>query len=124
MKKYSKFCLILGVLFVGCFSTGNKEIMDVSKTDQIQKGKTTKEEARILLGDPNHTTIMPSGEEIWVYSYTRATARPTSFIPVVGLFAGGTDVKGKTISLIFDANGVLKTTSQGQMKGGGGSVFD
>ena len=116
--------LILCLLFIGCFSTGNKEIMDISKTSQIQKGKTTKEEARILLGDPNHTTIMPNGEEIWVYSYTRATARPTAFIPVVGLFAGGADVKGKTISLIFDVNGLLKSTSQGQMKGGGGSVFD
>jgi outer membrane protein assembly factor BamE (lipoprotein component of BamABCDE complex) len=111
-------------MFHGCFSAGNKEIMDASKTSKIQKGKTTKEEARILLGDPNHITIMPNGEEIWVYSYTRATARPTAFIPIVGLFAGGADVKGKTISLIFDANGVIKSTSQGQMKGGGGSVFD
>ncbi|HEY9074751.1 MAG TPA: outer membrane protein assembly factor BamE [Desulfobaccales bacterium] len=116
--------LILCLFIVGCFSSGNKDIMDYTKTSQIQQGKTTKEEARILLGDPNHTTIMPNGDEIWVYSYTRATARPTTFIPIVGLFAGGTDVKGKTISLIFDANGVLKTASQGQMKGGGGSVFD
>jgi outer membrane protein assembly factor BamE (lipoprotein component of BamABCDE complex) len=116
--------LISYILLVGCSSMGNKEVMDVSKTSQIVQGKTTKEEVMALLGEPNHITVRPDGNETWVYSYTHGTTRPTTFIPVVGLFAGGTDFKGKTLGLVFDKNGVLLTTTNQQIQGGGGSIFD
>jgi outer membrane protein assembly factor BamE (lipoprotein component of BamABCDE complex) len=118
------FLLFLVTMVAGCFSMGNKQIMDSSRTSQIQEGKTTKSEVMGLLGEPNHTQPMPNGEEMWTYTYHKSTTRPTTFIPVVGLFAGGADMKSKTLSLTFDGDGVLKSIGQGQFKGGGGSVFD
>jgi outer membrane protein assembly factor BamE (lipoprotein component of BamABCDE complex) len=115
---------LLCLMIVGCYSMGNKQIMDSSKTSQIQEGKTTKEEVRGSLGEPNHAQPMPNGEEMWMYTYSQSTTRPTTFIPLVGLFAGGMDTKSKSINLLFDANGVLKSYGGGQYKGGGGSVFD
>jgi outer membrane protein assembly factor BamE (lipoprotein component of BamABCDE complex) len=116
--------LTLCLTLLGCMSIGNKEIMDTSKTSQIQEGKTTKAEIISLLGEPNHTTSMPNSEEMLMYTYTQSATRPTTFIPVIGLFAGGVDMKGKTLSFRFDKNGILQKTDKGQMKGGGGSVFD
>jgi outer membrane protein assembly factor BamE (lipoprotein component of BamABCDE complex) len=116
--------LTLCLTLLGCFSSGNKQIMDASKTSQIQEGKTTKAEIIAVLGEPNHTTSMPNGEEMWMYNYTQSVTRPTTFIPVIGLFAGGTDMKGKTLMFRFDKNGILQKTDKGQMTGGGGSIFD
>jgi outer membrane protein assembly factor BamE (lipoprotein component of BamABCDE complex) len=116
--------LILGLTLLGCMSVGNKQIMDASKTSQIQEGKTTRAEIITLLGEPNHTTSMPNGDEMVMYSYTQSTPRPTTFIPVIGLFAGGADMKGKTLMFTIDKNGILQKTNKGQMTGGGGSVFD
>jgi outer membrane protein assembly factor BamE (lipoprotein component of BamABCDE complex) len=116
--------LTLCLTLLSCMSVGNKQIMDVSKTSQIQEGKTTKAEIIALIGEPNHTTSMPNGEEMLMYSYTQSTTRPTTFIPVIGLFAGGADMKGKTLMLKIDKNGILQKTDKGQMTGGGGSIFD
>lgn len=42
-----------------------------------------------------------------IYSFSHAQARPASFIPVVGLFAGGADVRSSSVVLTFDRLGIL-----------------
>ena len=116
--------IISCLMLISCTTVGNKEITDSSKTSQIIEGKTTKADVLALLGEPNHVSNMLDGQEVWLYSYGRFTTRPATYIPIVGLFAGGGDMKTKSLSLIFDEKGILKKTSKGQIKGGGGSVLD
>lgn len=90
----------------GCATVGR----EVSK-DQIgalHKGETTTTQAATLLGQPTTVSTLGDGRQIWIYSFAHAQARPASFIPVVGLFAGGTDVRATNVSLTFDPAGVLQ----------------
>src|SRR5205823_5933289 len=86
--------LALGL--AGCASGGNQVLktQDAATVDQqIVDGKTTKADLRKVYGDPNQTSFTDGGNEIWTYTYASATAMPQNFIPLVGIFAGGTNVE-------------------------------
>ena len=62
--------------------------------------------------------------EEWEYVYQRAQVRGASFIPVVGLFAGGADVTGSTLTILFNNAGIVQKVGSGRISGGGGSLSD
>jgi len=108
------FCL---VLMVGCATTGNVQISDPATVSKIEEGKTTKAEVRGLVGEPTKVNFDTSKNEIWEYMYTKASAKPASFIPVVGIFAGGADMSGNTLTILFDKNGVVEKVGSGKTTG-------
>lgn len=100
----------LVVLLCGCASVGRK--IDQSKADQIKKGETTREEVRKLIGSPDQITKDSEGTEIWLYMHSTATAKPESFIPLVGAFAGGVNMSSQIITIQFGDDGkVSRMTS-------------
>lgn len=110
--------ILLPVLLAGglaaCASAGNESLRhETSETleSKLEKGKTTKQQVQLALGDPSSTDYTDSGNEIWKYQHMRATAKAANFIPVVDLLAGGQDVKKKQLSLFFDDKGILKNYS-------------
>lgn len=116
--KNKKLALAFSVLIVAglsaCVSAGNASIANVNSetvSTQIVKGKTTKDQVRALYGNPNATTSMMDGSEVWVYTFTHAHAKAASFIPIVGAFAGGAIGETKNISIIFDQRGVVNSYS-------------
>ncbi len=111
-------------LFVGCASYGNKQITEQDTVDKIVIGKSTKAEVKEILGEPSEVIFTDSGDEDWVYLYTRSTTRASSFIPIVGLVAGGVDTKTNTLRLRFNKEGVVSRIGKGQAKGGAGSILD
>jgi hypothetical protein len=64
------------------------------------------------------TTLLPDGRRMDIYSYTHATTRASTFIPIVGAVVGGADVRGSTVTLTYDANGVLANYSASSMQSG------
>ncbi|MGB8422221.1 MAG: hypothetical protein WCE85_38655 [Paraburkholderia sp.] len=46
-----------------------------------------------------------------IYAFSAAQARPASFIPIVGAFAGGADARSSMVSFQFTPAGVLKSSS-------------
>jgi len=96
---------IAAMIFVGCASSGVKVTED--QTSSFVKGQTTRAQVIQALGNPTSQTKMSDGTRIISYSYARARTRPTTFIPIVGLFAGGTDTHGSSVTLSFDANDKL-----------------
>ena len=107
---------------MGCASIGNPKVADFNPATQIEYGKTTKAEIIAMLGEPNSKTYGPNGEEDWGYTYVQYQVKPATFIPVVGIFAGGSDVSGRNLIFIFDKNGVLQKQGSGesQVKGTSG----
>ena len=105
------------VLLVGCATTGNVQISDPATVSKIEEGKTTKAEVRGLVGDPTKVNFDMNKNEIWQYVYSKATAKPASFIPVVGIFAGGADMSGNTLTILFDKNGVVERVGSGKTTG-------
>jgi outer membrane protein assembly factor BamE (lipoprotein component of BamABCDE complex) len=111
MKKVMTLILLAGLL-AGCASTGRK--IDQSAADKIEKGKTTKAGVISLIGSPELITRKSNGDTIFVYNYTRATAKPATFIPYIGPFVGGANVQHQSTSVTFGPDGVVKDFSSTQ----------
>jgi outer membrane protein assembly factor BamE (lipoprotein component of BamABCDE complex) len=112
----------MAVLLSGCASSGVK--VDPDKLSQFTPGKTTYADVVEQFGKPTTRVITGTGETILVYAYLSAQARPETFIPIVGAFAGGADVESTSVSLTFDRHGILERTA-GQSTGQGtGTGFE
>ncbi|MBI2946684.1 MAG: outer membrane protein assembly factor BamE [Verrucomicrobia bacterium] len=116
---------VVTMLAVGCVhAVGDKKITDANLIDQIKPGSSTKADVRRIMGAPLKTTFTDNNEEVWDYAYTRSQVRGTSFIPYVGLVAGGADSNTATLTVRFTTDGIVKNVGTGSMKGGGGGVQD
>lgn len=96
-----------------CMSMGKK--VDQEKVSQFVKGKTTYAEVVQQLGKPSQSTINSDGSRTAMYMYIQSQANAASFIPIVGLFAGGANTENTTVTLSFDNKSVLTsyTASEG-----------
>ena len=103
------FCAL--ALLAGCASTGNQALasIDQAQIDQhLVKGKTTKADVLAYLGPANSvTTSNGTIGETWMYMYASSQAKGATFIPVVGLFAGGATGNSKVLMVVFDPQGVV-----------------
>jgi outer membrane protein assembly factor BamE (lipoprotein component of BamABCDE complex) len=97
--------IALAVLLCGCASVGRK--LDESKVDQIKKGVTTRDQVVQLVGSPDQITRDGFGRVMFQYIYSRATTKPSTFIPIVGAFTGGADVQSQMLMVTFDTNNAV-----------------
>jgi hypothetical protein len=95
------FCLLL----CGCAAAGVE--VKPSQVAQFQRGITTEQDVEKALGQPTSMTVSGDGSQIWIYSYASMQMRSTSFIPIVGLFAGGADTRQTMAMLRFGPDGKL-----------------
>ena len=74
-------------------------------------------EAVAAFGPPQFNTVAADGSRYATYFRAKTHIKGASFIPIVGMFAGGMKVGASTISLIFGPDGVLKdvTTNDANM---------
>ncbi|MBU9384709.1 outer membrane protein assembly factor BamE domain-containing protein [Burkholderia gladioli] len=103
--------LSAATLLTGCATTGNEHLESATQTSvqsQITQGKSTKQDVQDAFGSPNKTTFTDSGFEIWTYELAHATPHAINFVPIVGAFAHGADVRKKTLTVLFDDSGVVK----------------
>jgi hypothetical protein len=103
------FCIVALMLFVvvGCshYSSGRK--IDSKSITAIEKGKTTRWQLLDVLGPPASVTISHDGKKLLQYAYIEVKTKAASYIPVVGLFAGGPDVSTQSLQVVCDQNDTL-----------------
>lgn len=117
---------VLMVGFSGCAGkSGNEQLGKMSKgqvDQQIVKGKSTKEDVKALVGDPQNTDFDQNGNEKWVYAFARSSQKAVNYIPVANWFVRGTNDTKKTLVVLFDDKGIVKnyiaSESEGETKGG------
>lgn len=106
-----KTVMLIGIalIMMGCASTGNKAIMNSDFMKSLQIGVTTKDEAKALLGEPQHTGSQQGGYnwEIWRYTGIDKSINAASFIPLVDIAAGRQTTMVRVVDLYFDGSGVL-----------------
>jgi hypothetical protein len=78
---------------------------------QFKAGVATEADVITELGAPLSSSTISDGTSILVYSSLHTKPNVASFLPVVGLFAGGASAKATTIVFMFDAGGVLKSAT-------------
>ncbi|EFN6982340.1 hypothetical protein ELD86_24540, partial [Escherichia coli] len=62
------------------------------------------------LGEPDTRTTLDSGNEQWRYFMYNNQFNAATFIPVVGLFTGGSQIQSKTLEIDFKGEVVSKWT--------------
>ena len=106
-----RLAALAAVLVVaGCASAGNMALRDETEQSvggKIFEGKTTKKDVIALYGQPTSTTFTDGGNDIFTYRFAHATADGVSYVPIVGIFAGGANVRSKELVILFDKQDVV-----------------
>lgn len=111
MNKLLAAMLFGAFVLTGCATSGNAKLKEQTKESVagiIKEGKTTKAEVQAALGDADSITFTDQGNEVWTYSFSRSTPKASNFIPYVGLFSSGSDVKTKQVIVFFKDDVVAK----------------
>lgn len=96
---------LLALALTGCVSSGTK--ITGAEIAQLRPGQTTYRDAVALLGQPTAEARGYGGGHAVSYSFASGHANAASYIPVVGLFAGGAHGESQSVTLRFDRNDVL-----------------
>lgn len=101
----------LSMFLVGCASAGRN--YDSRKVSQIEKGKTTEAELIQMFGLPTQRGVNSEDQTTMQWVYSEATTKGATFVPIVGLFAGGVDTKTKILNVNLTNNVVTSYTYSG-----------
>lgn len=104
MKQLAVVALIL-VALSACASTGT-QIKD-SQLSAFQIGVTTHADVIRALGPPESEVVSSSGSRSMTYIFSHVSTEAASFIPLVGMFAGGAKAQTNAVTIRFDPNGKL-----------------
>ena len=123
------------LLVSGCVSSGNPSVVDQDRISQIKLNTSTKEDVKRILGQPNGisrqsgsysafpglpaSTLM-TNVEAWSYTHINVDVDAATFIPIVGLFAGGATSNINTFTVVFDEQGIVRHISSTQSQGRSG----
>lgn len=97
--------LLAALLLTGCISSGTR--VEESALQQFRKGTTTQADVEKALGKPQTVTLGSDGTHSVAYVFTSAHAKGASFIPIVGLFAGGAVGQTRVVIFHFGLDGKL-----------------
>jgi len=110
MKAKVAGALLTLIVLSGCSSTaGNQSIKNETQqsiASKIFKGRTTKQDILQQFGEPTRKTTIDTNEDMWFYSIMNSNISATSYIPIVGLFSNGTDMKSKALTVTFQGDKV------------------
>ena len=97
--------IAFSLIVAGCASSGRE--INTTNASKIQKGVSTKADVKRLVGEPQQISNDSDGNQTWSYTYTRATAKGTSFIPIAGAFMGGVNTQNQSLIVKFNPEGTV-----------------
>ncbi len=127
---------IVALTVMGCVSSGNSSIVDQDRIAKIKLNISVKDDVRRILGQPNGISRQSGSypafpgvpastatinSEVWSYTHMNVDVNPATFIPIVGLFAGGATSNLNTFTVSFDEQGIVRHISSTQSQGRSGS---
>ncbi len=106
-------------LLAACAATGVK-VTD-EQVSALKVGEATEAQAIQALGSPTMRMRLQDGTTMLMYSYVESVVRPATFIPIVGAFAGGADMRTNSVTLRFGQDGKLVATTSAESAHGSGT---
>lgn len=79
----------------------------ITSDDGFVVGVDTFETVRAKLGKPQFTSLNSDGTRIAAFSLVKSRVKGTSFIPIVGMFAGGAKSNVSIKTFVFGKDGKL-----------------
>ena len=114
-----KISNILALLFISffissCATVGNPKIQNSDAVSQIKKGITTSSQVHDMFGEPQERNTSDAKLETWKYAYINAQVTPVTYVPVIGLFAGGAKSDITSLEIAFDKYNIVKSITTGK----------
>ena len=105
-----KIILLLTLLtLVSCASNyGSQQIDDFGRYTQLQSDQTTKEQTYDLFGQPHDVRNLGNGESVWTYYSVSMSMNGATFVPIVGLFVGGSNAQTRIANFYFDSESIYQ----------------
>jgi len=94
--------IVLAAALAACGASAGREV-DKSKVAAYQKGVTSCSQIRTDLGQPLETATDVDGSKQLTYGKTETTLNGATFVPIVGLFAGGAETEYDFVQIKCDA---------------------
>ena len=126
IKKPLILLTAITLLLTGCATqhTGSFRANDPQITQQLVEEKADKKQVYIFLGQPHdviyENSSSMSGESQWVYYSLNIRNSAATYVPFVGLFAGGAVTTGLKQTIFFNQKGIVyksdKKLYEGQYK--------
>ena len=115
------------VAIVLCLGTAtNAKPITAEQAAQFKVGSATQAEVIGAFGKPGTMAVNSDGTTQITYMASKTSVKAATFVPIVGLFAGGAKGSVSLATFVFDKDGVLKSFSTtntncdyGMMRGGG-----
>ncbi len=103
--------LLLIALLSGCATYGNKTLDDPGKYLNIREGKSTKQDIYAVFGQPHDVQYADDrSQSMWTYLKVQSSPNGWSYVPYVGLIAGGTNQDITKAYFFFDSQQRLVRT--------------
>lgn len=112
------------VALVGCAASGVQ--VSPQAATQFREGITTEAEIVSKLGQPTTVSVV-NGRRVIGYAGMQYQVKPATFVPIVGMFAGGADYTYSSALYEIGPNGVLERvtyTSSGSGSRAGSTPAD
>jgi outer membrane protein assembly factor BamE (lipoprotein component of BamABCDE complex) len=101
--------IVLSIIALPACATnyGSQQVQNFGAYSELEKGETSKLEVYDKFGQPHDVDYFPTGESVWTYFSVRMKASAATFIPFIGIVAGGADTDTTTASFFFDREDVF-----------------
>jgi hypothetical protein len=104
---------LLTFIIVGCSSYGSK--IDRNYATSIKKGVTTETQVVRQIGSPTSIGLSANGQKTLTYMHVASQVKASTFIPIVGLFAGGADTQTTMLIITIDQDtGIVENWTYNQ----------
>lgn len=113
----SLVCLVALALLAGCVTVGSTKLTNVNNFLKLKEHQSTKLDVHKVFGQPHDVRSPDTGDTVWVYYEVHSRPSAWTFVPYVGLAAGGS-VQKKTFAYFdFNKSGVLQKMITSSDKG-------
>ena len=100
--------LAVGATLSSCQTYGNRSIDDPRKFLNLEQGKSTKQDVYGVFGQPQDVNYSTDGSRsMWTYFKVEASPTAWSYVPYLGLLAGGTSEDITKVYFFFDSRDTL-----------------
>lgn len=110
--------IVIGLAMLGtsaCATNfGSTQVQDFGRYTQLQKGVTDKRGVHELFGQPQDVNYLQSGESAWTYYRVTMTTNALTYVPFVGMLAGGSDTNTTIATFFFDTKELFDKTQTSQ----------
>ena len=97
---------LISAFLTACAVSSGQQISQ-EQTSALKIGVTTVSEVTSAFGNPTTRIQSSDGGQTISYSHFSSQVKGATFVPIVGLFAGGASSQGRTVTMRFDRAGVL-----------------